>query len=124
MVMPIRLPRWTWLLVLPMLVGALLMMHGLNAHAGGTHPSEAGSSAPVAEHAHDDSAPADHGHCLDCLAEHLMAACVAIIAAVGGIALARRLLSRGGLVSPARAIAGRVRGRRRPPCRKAHAEAR
>lgn len=110
MVMPMRLPRWTWLLVLPMLVGALLMMHGLNAHAGGPSPSEVASSALVAEHPHDETAPAEHGHCLDCLAGHLMAACVAIIAAVGGVTLARRLLARGALVSPVRAIAGRVRG--------------
>lgn len=108
--MPTRLPRWTWLLVLPTLVGALLVMHGLNAHAGDPRPSEARSSALVAEQLHDESAPAEHGPCLDCLAGHLIAACVAVIAAVGSITLARRLQSRGGLVSPVPVIAGRARG--------------
>ena len=110
--MPTRLSRWTWLLVLPTLVGALLLMHGLNAHAGDAHRSEAAGSASVsAAHSHDESTPAEHGHCHDCLAGHVMAACgVAIIAAIGGIALARRLLGRGGLVSPVLAVAGRVRG--------------
>ena len=108
--MTTRLPRWTWLLVLPTLVGALLLMHGLNAHAAAQHPSDSEPSALVAaEHSHDEPAPADHGECLDCLAGHAMAACVAILAAVIGIGLARRLLTRGGLVSPVLVVAGQVR---------------
>ena len=109
--MPTRLPHWTWLLVLPMLVGALLLMHGLDAHAGDSHPSEAAASASVAEeHSHDESTPGEHGHCIDCLAGHVMAACVAIITAIGGIGLARRLLARSSLAVPATAVAGRIRG--------------
>jgi hypothetical protein len=108
--MPTRLRRWTWLLVLPMLVGALLLMHGLDAQAGDSHHSGTSASAGVVEeHPHDVVTPADHGHCADCLAGHVMAACVAIIVALGGIGLVRRLLARGGLAAPAAAVAGRAR---------------
>lgn len=109
--MPTRLPRWTWLLVLPLLVGALLLMHGLDAHAGDSHaPEAAASEMAVADHLHDEPAPAEHGHCAECLAGHVMAACVAIISAIGGIGLARRLLSRGHLVAPVVAAVTGVRG--------------
>ena len=109
--MPTRLPRWTWLLVLPMLVGALLLMHGLDAQAGETHHSGTSASAGVVEeHPHDVLTPADHGPCVDCLAGHVMAACVAIITAIGGLGLGRRLLTPGSLAAPAAAVAGRVRG--------------
>lgn len=106
--MPARLPRWTWLLVLPLLVGALLLMHGLDAGAGDHHAPAATAAASVVEpHSHtepgthlDASAPAssEDGHCLDCLAGHVMAACMAIITTIVGIGLARRRLG-GGLVT-------------------------
>jgi hypothetical protein len=109
--MPTRLPRWTWSLVLLTLVGALLLMHGVDAQAGDSRAE--GTSVPsagVEEHPHDESTPADHGHCVDCLAGHVMAACVAIIAAVGGIGLVRRIMTRGSLAASATAVADRVRG--------------
>jgi hypothetical protein len=110
-VMSTRLPRWTWLLVLPMLVGALLLMHGLVAQAGDTHHSGAPVSAGIVEeHPRDLLTPADHGHCADCLAGHVMAACVAIITAIGGLGLGRRLLTRGRRPVPSAAVIGRVRG--------------
>lgn len=94
-----------------MLVGALLLMHGLDAQAGDHHPETTSASAPVVDtHPHDESTPAEHGHCVDCLTGHVMAACVAIITAIGGLGLARRQLSRGSLVAPVAAAAGRVRG--------------
>ena len=111
-VMPVRLPRWTWVLVLPMLVGALLLMHGLDARAGESHASgpAAATAGADAEHHHDRSAPSEHGaHCADCMAGHVMVACVAIITAVGVIRAARRLLARGRSVS-AVAVIDRVRG--------------
>lgn len=109
--MPTRLPRWTWLLVLPMLVGALLLMHGLDAQAGDSHHSPASASASVVhEHPHDALSPADHGHCADCLAGHVMAVCVAVITAIGGFGLVRRLLARASMAAPAVVMAGRVRG--------------
>ncbi len=109
--MPVRLPRWTWVLVLPMLVGALLLMHGLDARAGESHASgpAAATAGAGAEHHHDRSAPSEHGtHCADCMAGHVMVACVAIITAVGVIRAARRLLAGGRPVS-AVAVVDRVR---------------
>jgi hypothetical protein len=109
--MPARAPRWTWLLVLPMLVGALLLMHGLDARAGDAHQPDAHAPAVVVdEHSHGESVPAEHWHCVDCLAGHVMAACVAIITVIGGVGLVRRRLARGSLAAPASALADRVRG--------------
>ena len=97
------------MLVLPMLVGALLLMHGLDAQAGDTHHSATAASAGVVEaHPHDVLTRADHGHCADCLAGHVMAACVVIITAIGGLGLGRRLLTWRSLMAPAAAVAGRV----------------
>ena len=109
--MPTRLPRWTWSLILLTLVGALLLMHGLDAQAGDTHHSGTSASVgAVEEHPHDVLTPADHGHCVDCLAGHVMAACVTIITAIGGLGLVRRHLVRGRAAALAAAVAGRVRG--------------
>ena len=125
--MPTRLPRWTWLLVLPMLVGALLLMHGLDAGAGDHHSPAAATAAPAVDaHAHTEpgvhldasaSVPED-GHCLDCLAGHVMAACMAIITTIVGIGLARRRLG-GGLITALaatleRAASGLVESQRPP----------
>lgn len=107
------------MLVLPMLVGALLLMHGLDAQAGESrHSGTSASAGIVDEHPRDESTPADRGHCVDCPAGHVMAACVAIITAIGGLGLVRRLLTRGNLAAPAAAVADRVRRRvelARPP---------
>ena len=108
--MPARLPRWTWLLVLPMLVGALLLMHGLDAGAGGHHTAAGSVETSADAHFHAEqgahldsgtsaaasSSPEDD-HCLECLAGHVMAACMAIITTIVGIGLVRRRLG-GGLV--------------------------
>ena len=99
------------MLVLPMLVGALLLMHGLDAHAGESrHSGTSASAGIVDEHPRDESTPGDHGHCVDCLAGHVMAVCVAIITAIGGLGMVRRLLTRGNLAATAAAVADRVRG--------------
>lgn len=96
------------MLVLPVLVGALLVMHGLDAQAGALHHMGAPASAAGAEeHLHHEFTPGDHGHCVDCVAAHVMAACVAIITAISGLALLRRL---GTSEAPVAAVAGRVRG--------------
>lgn len=109
--MPTHLPRWTWLILLPMLVGALLLMHGLDGQASDSHRSEAAASSSVVPgHSHDESPPGNHGHCVDCLAGHVIAACVAIFAAIGGLGLVRRFPTSGSPAAPARAVAGRVRG--------------
>lgn len=87
---PRRLPRWTTFLVLPLLVGAFLLMHGLDARVGTTGAAEAAATAPG--HVEQDAQSNDHGaeHCGGCAVGHVMAACVAIIVTVVGVRLARR----------------------------------
>jgi hypothetical protein len=89
---PRRLPRWTALLILPLLVGALLAMHGLDARAT-AGPIDGATAAST--HPHDRDRPADHddAHCTTCAAGHVMAACVAIVATVVGLRLAPRAVS-------------------------------
>ena len=113
-----RLPRWSALLALPLLVGAVLLMHGMEARASA--PTAATTTA-VAPHAHGDhAAPAGHddGACDHC-ASHLMAACVAVLAAAtalrarrGALRTARPLRSARALPSQARQVLGDVL---RPP---------
>jgi hypothetical protein len=83
---PLRLPRWTALLALPLLAGALLLMHGLDAGASTSWAHGAESA-----HAHEGETPAEHqeGACDGCV-DHVMAACVAIVATAVGVRLARR----------------------------------
>ena len=62
--------------------------------------------------------PSEDGHCLDCLAGHVMAACMAIITTIVGIGLARRRLG-GGLITALaatleRAASGLVESQRPP----------
>ena len=105
--------RCTWLLVLPLLVGALLLMHGLDAHAseGDGGPAAAVSASTAAVHPHEDPAPAgDDHHCDGCLAGHVMAACVAVITTIAAIGLSRRLLSQGWLAAPVAAAADHAHG--------------
>ncbi len=87
---PLRLPRWTALLVLPLLVGALLLMHGLDAGASTTGLHGVAAAAPT--HGHHIETPAEHrdAGCEGCTFGHVMAACVAIVATVVGLRLARR----------------------------------
>lgn len=89
---PCRLPRWTTLMVLPLLVGAFLLMHGLDARASTNGVAEAAAAAPG--HVEQDGQSENHGaeHCGGCAVGHVMAACVAIIATVVGVRLARRPL--------------------------------
>ena len=88
--MSLRLSRWTAVLVLPLLAGALLLMHGLDAGASEAAPhASVSGSAPHEHHsapAHDE----DHG-CDDC-AGHLMAACLAVVASIATFSLARRMI--------------------------------
>lgn len=87
---PLRLPRWTALLVLPLLAGALLLMHGLDA--GATTHGLHGTSAAASTKSHQGETPAEHHDpgCDGCAVGHVMAACVAIVATVVGVRLARR----------------------------------
>ena len=88
--MSLRLSRWTVLLVLPLMAGALLLMHGLVAGA-----SEDASHASMSEAtSHEHPAPASHEerHCEGCVAGHLMAACVAVVASVATVSFSRRAI--------------------------------
>lgn len=77
-----RRSTWVALLALPVLVGAVLLMHGLDA---GTHTTAAASAAEASGHDHDragcESCPGTH---------HVLAACVAVAATVATLRLARR----------------------------------
>lgn len=88
--------RWA-LLALPLLVGALLLMHGLDT--GSTEPGTGTGTgtAHTAAHGHDEAAPDSHddGHCASCDVAHLMAACVAILATIATFIAAHRLYTRG-----------------------------
>lgn len=89
---PHRIPRWIALLALPLLVGAFLLMHGLDARAGTIGATEVAAAAPA--HVEQDGHASDHDdeHCGTCAVGHVMAACVAIVATVTGVRLTRRLV--------------------------------
>ena len=114
---PLRLPRWTALLVLPLLAGALLLMHGLDAGTTTTGPH--GAVAVASDHPNQGETPAEHHHagCPGCVVGHVMAACVAVVATVVGLRLARRGIGTD-LSTFVDAATGRVRAARqllRPP---------
>jgi hypothetical protein len=83
---PTRRLRARTLLALPLLIGGLLLMHGLEASVdGGGH---AGHGAQLAgsghdAHAHERAPASQHegAHCSDCWA-HALAACLAVIVAL------------------------------------------
>lgn len=81
-----RRSTWVAVLALPLLVGAVLLMHGLDA---GTHTPAAASAAEAGGHDHDragcESCPGTH---------HVLAACVAVAATVTTLRVARRTRSR------------------------------
>ena len=113
-VMPTPLTRRAWLLVLPMLVGALLLMHGLEAWVGDHHPApvvapasavDVGPRVDPGDQLHVAglrSMSSEHDHCAGCMADHVMVACVAVITAIGGVAVVRRLLARAAVMASAR----------------------
>jgi len=76
------------LLTLPALVGALLLMHGLDV--GG---ATAGSATALAHAATDDHGEAANGHseehCADCGVGHMVAACVAVLATFAAVVVRR-----------------------------------
>jgi hypothetical protein len=114
---PLRLPRWTALLVLPLLAGALLLMHGLDpgASTNGLHTVPA--TTPT--HAHQGETPSEHhdAGCDGCVVGHVIAACVAVAAAVVGLRLARRWVGTrwATLVASVAGRVGAVRALLRPP---------
>jgi hypothetical protein len=100
-----------------LLVGALLLMHGLDAGAGTNGLHDVAAAAPA--HDHPAETPAEHHDegCEGCAAGHVMAACVAIVATILGLRLARRVAGIR-LSTLVDAAIGRVRAARqllRPP---------
>jgi hypothetical protein len=114
---PLRLPRWIALLALPVLVAALLLMHGLDAPAGasGGH----GESAEASPHPPGAEAPAagqEAQACPTCVTGHVMVACLAVVATIAALhvvvraaalplvasvdAASRRVLAAGQLLRP------------------------
>jgi hypothetical protein len=83
----VRLARWAAFALVPLLVGAVLLMHGLDAN---TTTVSVTSVAAEHEPGHDhdrgcDTCPRPH---------HVLAACVAVIAAIGTSRAARQLAAR------------------------------
>jgi hypothetical protein len=114
---PLRSSRWTALLILPLLAGALLLMHGLDAGAGANPLREVPASASTHAHGGETSTEHHDAGCDGCAAGHVMAACVAIVATVVGLRLARRGMGIA-LVPLVDSAVGRVaaaRARVRPP---------
>lgn len=109
---PLHLPRWTAPLLLSLLAGVLLVTHGLEASAA-TEGTRGASGASLVQPRPGET-PADHHEagCEGCVVSHVMAACVAILATVAGLRLARRATagSRSTLVG---AAAGRLLAARR-----------
>ena len=107
--------RWG-LLALPLLVGALLLMHGLDT--GGAETGS-GRAAPVAQ-GHDDTGADGHddGHCPGCDVGHLLAACVAVLATVASVIATRRFHLRSAVIRALKSALRRTRPWRvllRPP---------
>ncbi len=82
-------PRWAALAVLPLVVGAVLLMHGLDASAGTPAPA----SAPVEQH--HRTGTDHHGACDSCPGpHHLVIVCVAVVATIGTCRATRHLSTR------------------------------
>ena len=100
------------LIALPMLVLALLFMHGLSAR-----PDAAGSSHGATSHEHE-ATPGHHDDCPDCL-HHLLTSCVAVLTALAAWQLTSRFAGRsplGGGPAPTHgASVGRTLPLGRPP---------
>lgn len=112
-----RESRWGALVLLPLLAGALLVMHGLDTGvAGGQVATE--HVATTDSHTDSDSHPdgdrhgsaSDHG-CAGCAAAHMMVACVAVLAATAaGYQLARCIGGHPRPVNAAHALVRAARG--------------
>jgi len=97
-------PRWAALAALPLLVGAVLLMHGLDAHAGAP-----ATSSTAVEHHHDSGAGHDRS-CDSCPGpHHVLVVCLAVVAAIGTCRATRHLTTVRAAVPAARCLASRAR---------------
>jgi hypothetical protein len=79
------------LLALPLLVGGLLLMHGLEASVGGGHPGHGGQLVASGHEtdSHDDVAGSHEGaHCVDCWAD-VLTACLGVLVGLVTLGLVR-----------------------------------
>jgi hypothetical protein len=100
--------RWA-LLALPLLIGAVLLMHGLDA--GSTESLTGSTTVREVSHGHTADAPAAHddSHCSSCHLGHVMAACLAVLATCAALAALRRtgLGGRAGALTAIALVGGR-----------------
>ena len=92
--------RTLWvLLTLPMLAGAVLLLHGLDAQAAEAHTAPS-SEAASARDGHHHDAP---DHCASCSIGHLAAACVAIVVTTSALIITsrRKVGARAAFTTPA-----------------------
>lgn len=69
-------------MILPTLVGALLLMHGLDVQVGRSHAALSGAAGVVHEHPAGEDGPEENEHCAECVAGHLLSVCLAVLTAV------------------------------------------
>lgn len=105
------LSRSAALAALPLVVAAVLLMHGLDASAGTPGTPVATGTSAVVEH-HHDAGTDPHGSCASCPGpHHLVMVCVAVVATIGTCRAARHLsTSARGAIPAVRTLATRVRG--------------
>lgn len=72
-------------------VGGLLLMHGLDTHGSQMHPAPVDEVSPVDGHGGHGTNHHD-GQCDGCMAGAVMATCVAVITAVVSLSLVRRVM--------------------------------
>lgn len=91
---------WAWVLALALLIGAVLLMHGLAMVTGEDHGATA-TQAVSGTDVHAAGEPGAHleatsssedGNCLECVVGHVMAACMAVLTVIAGVGLLRRRL--------------------------------
>jgi hypothetical protein len=93
--MPVRPARWAGLLLVGIAACVLVVVHGLGGFACDGHPSGTAGPATAGAHGHDDAPePGDHSSCPGCVTGHVMAACLAVVAALGGVRHLRRVAAR------------------------------
>lgn len=88
---------WAWVLALALLIGAVLLMHGLAVVAGEHHGATSTAvMSGVGSHAADDlnghlqaTSSSEDGNCLECVVGHVMAACMAVLTVIAGAGLLR-----------------------------------
>lgn len=92
----VRPVRWACVLLAGVAACVLVLVHGLGGFACDGHPT--GTVEPTeagAPHDHGEApGPADPAPCPDCVTGHVMAACLAVVGALGAVRHLRRVVAR------------------------------